>query len=188
MWQYIVSSNCNLFTVCGNLFTEYSNLVRIVSSNLIYMHCTLCTVQCAPCSVHCAVTVLRPIMCRNERMQQKTRFRDCIIYYWTHKEPSTRYSRRKRISGFWADDSQNFLRKCNRESRSSVERMADGEQEAQVVHSARRMEGHVPRSQSEGPSTRPCLSTIANRRQGKPLVFRASAGSMWYTRSVSGLS
>ena len=36
-------------------------------------------------------------------------------------------------------------------------------------------------SQSEGPSTRPCLSMIANRRQGKPLVSRASAGSMWRT-------
>ena len=43
-------------------------------------------------------------------------------------------------------------------------------------------------SQSEGPSTRPCLSMIANQRQGKPLVSRASAGSMWCTRSVSGLS
>ena len=38
--------------------------------------------------------------------------------------------------------------------------MADGDQEAQVMHSARRMEGHVPRSQSEGPSTRPCLSMM----------------------------
>ena len=90
-------------------------------------------------------------------------------------------------TGFWADNSQHFLQKCNRESRSSVERMADGEQEAQVVYSVRRMEGHVPRSQSEGPSTRPCLSMIANWRQGKPLVFRASAGSMWCTQSVSRL-
>ena len=65
-----------------------------------------------------------------------------------------------RISGFRADATQIFLRKSNRESLSSVERMADGDQEAQVVHSARRMEGHVPQSQSEGPSTRPCLSTM----------------------------
>ena len=31
-------------------------------------------------------------MASNERMRQKTSFRDRIIYYWTHKEPSTRYS------------------------------------------------------------------------------------------------
>ena len=117
-------------------------------------------------------------------MQQKTHFRDCIIYYWTHKELSTRYSRRKQKFRFLGRRQPNFLRKCNRESCSSGEWIADGEQEAQVVHSARRMEGHVPRSQSEGPSTRPCLSMIANRRQGKPLVFRASAGSMWCTRSI----
>ena len=53
------------------------------------------------------------------------------------------------IYGFRADATQIFLRKTNRESRSFVERMADGDQEAQVVHSAHRMEGHVPRSQSE---------------------------------------
>ena len=31
-------------------------------------------------------------MASNERMLQKTSFRDRIIYYWTHKEPSTGYS------------------------------------------------------------------------------------------------
>ena len=81
----------------------------------------------------------------NERMQQKTRFRDCIIYYWTHKEPSTKYSRKKAEYRFLRQTKPHFLQKCNRESRSSVERMADGEEEAQGVHSAHRMEGHVPR-------------------------------------------
>ena len=29
-------------------------------------------------------TLARFRVASNERMQQKTRFRDCIIYYWTH--------------------------------------------------------------------------------------------------------
>ena len=41
-----------------------------------------------------------------------------------------------------------FLQKCKQGTSSSVERMADGEKEAQGIHSTRRMEGHVPRSSS----------------------------------------
>ena len=37
-------------------------------------------------------TLARFRVASNERMRQKTSFRDRIIYYWTHKEPSTGYS------------------------------------------------------------------------------------------------
>ena len=89
---------------------------------------------------------------RNERMRQKTSFRDRIIYYWTHKEPSTGYSKKKADFPVFESDTAKILqRKSNRDTCSSVERMADGDQKQKVVHPARRMEGHVPRSPSEGP-------------------------------------
>ena len=58
---------------------------------------TLCY---ALCTVHYTVTWALYTVHYTERMQQKTRFRDCIIYYWTHKELSTKYSRRKQNTGF----------------------------------------------------------------------------------------
>ena len=54
-------------------------------------------------------------------------------------------------SGYSDQTQLSLQRKSNRDPGSSVERMADGDQKQQVVHPARRMEGHVPRSPSEGP-------------------------------------
>ena len=59
--------------------------------------------------------------------------------------------RRKPIFRFSNQTQPILHRKSNRDSGSSVERMADGDQKQKVVHPARRMEGHVPRSPSEGP-------------------------------------
>ena len=45
---------------------------------------------------------------RNERMRQKTSFCDRIIYYWTHKEPSTRHSKKKANFRFSSRHHHNF--------------------------------------------------------------------------------
>ena len=47
-----------------------------------------------------------------------------------------------RKTGFWADNSQNCLKKCNRESRSSVERLSSGSVQP-VVSSSTRFHGFV---------------------------------------------
>ena len=109
-----------------------------------------------------------------------------IIWHTRNRAQGTPW--RKPISGY-SDQTQPILhRKSNRDSGSSVERMADGDQKHQVVHPARRMEGHVPRSPSGRTLRRDQSWHRWNRSQGNHLVSRAFAGSMWYTRSSSGSS
>ena len=70
----------------------------------------------------------------------------------SHKEPSTGYSMKKADTCYSEQTQPRFyIVNPNRDTCSSVERMADGDQKQKVVHPSRRMEGHVPRSPSEGP-------------------------------------
>ena len=94
---------------------------------------------------------------------------------------------RKPISSFPKQTQPILQQKSNRDSCSSVERMADGDQKPKVVHSARRMEA-MSLDPNQKDLRRDHAWRRCNRRQGKPLVSRAFAGSMWCTWSVSGLS
>ena len=69
-------------------------------------------------------------------------------------------------SGYSDQTQPTLQRKSNRDSGSSVERMADGDQKQQVVHPARRMEGHVPRSPSGRTLRRDQSWRRWNRSQG----------------------
>ena len=128
------------------------------------------------------------LLLSNERMRQKTSFRDRIIYYWTHKEPSTGYSKKKADSGFSEQTQPRFYivnptgthvhllngwQTGTREPRSFI---LPVEWKAMSLDPNRK-------DLRRDHAWRRC-----NQSQGEPLVSRAFAGSMWYTRSISGLS
>ena len=62
----------------------------------------------AKLTLYCTISYIYIKRGPNERMRQKTSFRDRIIYYWTHKEPSTGYSKKKADSGFSELTQQRF--------------------------------------------------------------------------------
>ena len=121
-------------------------------------------------------------------MRQKTSFRDRIIYYWTHKEPSTGYSKKKADSGYSEQTQPRFyivnptgthvhlLNEWQTGTRSKRLFILPAEWKAMSLDPHRK-----------DLSTRPVLTSMKSKSR-KPLVSRAFAGSMWYTRSISGLS
>ena len=82
---------------------------------------------------------------------------------------------------FWNRQSHIFFKNANRERVHLLNGWQTGKGSPRRTFCPQNGRPCPSISQSDGPSTRPCLSMIANRRQGKPLVSRASAGSMWCT-------